>query len=76
MTLNQLGREIKDLKGMVQDLAASTDLISEQEAAKLMGYSLATFRKKVYGKIFEGCYIINQAGRRIFFRSKVAGLKL
>ena len=72
MSTASLAREIREIKERL-DLS---DLISEQEAANLVGLKLPTFRKRVYGKKLEGCYIVNVLGRRNFYKSKLLGLDI
>lgn len=71
MTLTTLAREIREVKSYLE----INDMVNEKEAAELLGVSLKGFRNKQYEGKFEGKYIINAAGKRSYYKSRLLNLK-
>jgi len=61
-------REMRDLREM---LSLSTDLMQEDEACAFLGIAKKTLQNKIYDGSLDGTFIINRAGRRMFYRSKL-----
>lgn len=71
MTIAKLYKELQEVKTLLN----ISDLISEEDAANLLGVSVKSIQNKVSAKQLEGTYIINAIGKRNFFKSKLLNLK-
>jgi len=64
--------EWDEMKAVLQ----GNDLISEDEAAKLLGMKKVSLRNRRYeGKIPADCYTVPKVGNVVYFKSKLLNLK-
>lgn len=66
------------LKKAIEKISAQSEqsnLVSEEEAAKILGLKLITIRNKVSKKEMEGMYTVGAAGKRFYYRSRITGLE-
>lgn len=58
----------------LQQLAVTEDLITEDQAAELLGVKVKTIRTYVFeGRIEPGMYTIGALGKRFYYKSKLMG---
>lgn len=72
MTNTAIARELREMKSLL----ASKDMISEKEAADLMGMKLSSLRSRISEKKFEGFYIVGAHKKKFFYKSKLLGLDI
>ncbi|SDZ81542.1 hypothetical protein SAMN05192529_10296 [Arachidicoccus rhizosphaerae] len=72
MTSTAIAREIREMKALLE----AKDMISEKEAADLLGMKLSSLRSRVSEKKFEGFYIVGAHKKKFFYKSKLLGLNL
>jgi len=70
-SLTTIHREIKQLKSFLQ----VNDMVSEKEAAAILGITEKTLREKICrGEVPTDYYTVNALGKRNYFKSKLLGL--
>jgi predicted transcriptional regulator len=71
---NKLMAKLATIEQAINQRAVVDDLISEEEAAKLLNRSVSTLQTKVYkGLISTDAYTIGQGGKRFYYKSKLIG---
>lgn len=69
--LSRLDKIEQTQKAILDALARTEEPVDEVTAATKMGICVRTLQNKVYNGSVAGTYIINKAGKRMFYMSKL-----
>lgn len=65
----------KDWEDLKRALISREDIISEEDAATLLGIKVKTLREaRSKGKLTADCYCVPKVGKPVYFKSKLLNL--